>query len=103
MMHIGIATAHAATAVAHFTMDAMQWVISIAQDAAADIIAAVGWAVQIEQAMGGIIAKVFSQGGIVPSAAGGMVLGGGGQLAILHPREMVLPANLSEGIQGAIN
>jgi len=42
----------------------------------------------------------FSGGGIVPSAAGGMISGGG--LAILHPREMVLPANLSEGVQRAI-
>lgn len=42
-------------------------------------------------------------GGVVPSAAGGMVLGGRGTLAILHPREMVLPAPLSEGIQSAIS
>ncbi len=45
----------------------------------------------------------FESGGIVPSAAGGMVLGGRGTLAILHPREMVLPAPLSEGIQSAIS
>ncbi len=47
----------------------------------------------------------FSGGGIVPSAAGGMVVGGmgsGAQLAILHAREMVLPAHLSEGVQHAI-
>ena len=46
----------------------------------------------------------FSQGGIVPSAAGGMVVGGnGGQLAIVHEQEMVLPKSLSNGIQGLIN
>ena len=47
-------------------------------------------------------AHMFARGGIVPSAARGMVLGGRGTLAILHPREMVLPAHLSEGIQSAI-
>lgn len=42
----------------------------------------------------------FAMGGIVPSAAGGMVVGGGGrgQIAILHPKEMVLPANISNHI-----
>lgn len=46
----------------------------------------------------------YAGGGVVPSAAGGMVLGDsrGGQLAVLHPREMVLPAHLSKGIQGMI-
>src|SRR5579885_3626587 len=44
----------------------------------------------------------FEGGGIVPSAARGMVLGGRASLAILHPREMVLPAPLSEGVQSAI-
>ena len=49
-----------------------------------------------------IIGSFLEQGGVIPSAAGGMVLGGGGSFAILHPREMVLPAHLSEGIQRAI-
>lgn len=45
----------------------------------------------------------YSQGGIVPSAAGGMVVGGtGGQLSILHAKEMVLPAPISQGIQQMI-
>jgi hypothetical protein len=51
----------------------------------------------------------LSRGGIVPSAARGMIVpsfayGGisGGQLSILHPREMVLPSNLSQGMQGLI-
>ena len=49
-------------------------------------------------------ALMFAQGGIVPSAAGGMVVGGlGGTLAILHPQEMVLPANISTGIQSMIS
>jgi hypothetical protein len=56
------------------------------------------------------IGKVFSflpgfeHGGIVPSAAGGWVVpsgGQGGMLALLHSREMVLPANLSQFVQGA--
>ena len=52
----------------------------------------------------------YSQGGIVPSAAGGMIVGSngsvggnGGSLSILHSQEMVLPAHLSRGIQGIIN
>jgi hypothetical protein len=46
----------------------------------------------------------FSSGGIVPSAAGGMVVGGlGATLAILHQKEMVLPAHLSTGIQQMVN
>jgi len=45
----------------------------------------------------------FERGGIVPSAAGGMIVGPGhGTLAMLHPREMVLPAHLSTGIQRLI-
>lgn len=47
----------------------------------------------------------FEHGGIVPSAAGGWSvpqLGPGGVLANLHSNEMVLPANISQGLQGAI-
>jgi hypothetical protein len=49
---------------------------------------------------------VASKGGIVPSAQSGWQLpslGGGGTLAQLHSNEMVLPANISQGLQGAIN
>lgn len=51
--------------------------------------------------------SMFEGGGIVPSAAGGMVVGspsrgGKGIRAILHAKEMVLPAHLSEGIQNMI-
>jgi hypothetical protein len=44
----------------------------------------------------------FSGGGIVPSAAGGMVTpsGSGGMLAILHPNEMVLPADVTAKVLG---
>jgi hypothetical protein len=44
----------------------------------------------------------FQQGGIVPSAQGGWAvpsLGPGGVLAQLHSNEMVLPANISQGLQ----
>jgi len=49
----------------------------------------------------GIAAAVFEHGGIVPSAAGGMISGGG--LSILHPREAVLPASITDGMIRAIN
>lgn len=53
-----------------------------------------------------VLGFTYSKGGIVPSAAGGMVVGGSpsgdGQLSILHPKEMVLPANISLGIQSMI-
>ncbi len=42
----------------------------------------------------------FEQGGIVPSAAGGMVTDGT-TLALLHPREMVLPSDLRERVTRA--
>jgi hypothetical protein len=52
--------------------------------------------------IGGILG--FARGGIVPSAAGGMLVGPGhGTLAMLHPREMVLPAHLSEGVQRMVS
>jgi hypothetical protein len=46
----------------------------------------------------------FSGGGVVPSAAGGWITHGSsfGIPAILHPREMVLPAPLSERIQNRL-
>jgi hypothetical protein len=47
----------------------------------------------------------FEQGGIVPSAQGGWAvpsLGPGGVLAQLHSNEMVLPANISQGLQNLI-
>jgi hypothetical protein len=46
----------------------------------------------------------FDRGGIVPSAAGGWALPNfaGATPALLHAREMVLPADLSQGLQGMI-
>jgi hypothetical protein len=53
-----------------------------------------------------LLGFTYSMGGIVPSAAGGMVVGGGssgGIPSILHPKEMVLPSHLSKGIQNIID
>jgi hypothetical protein len=47
----------------------------------------------------------FARGGIVPSAQGGWsvpTLGPGGMLAQVHSQEMVLPADISRGLQGMI-
>lgn len=60
--------------------------------------------------LGGLVAKpsflgnTFSLSGIVPSAADGWALPSfsGGQLSMLHANEMVLPANISQGLQGMI-
>jgi hypothetical protein len=51
--------------------------------------------------IGGLL---FEKGGIVPSAAGGWALPSfaGTTPALLHAREMVLPAAISEGLQGMI-
>jgi len=49
--------------------------------------------------LGGLFS--FAGGGIVPSAAGGMTVPRA-TLAMLHAREMVLPADLSEGMQNMI-
>lgn len=52
--------------------------------------------------LGGLLA--FASGGVVPSAAGGWALPNfpGTQPALLHAREMVLPAPISEGLQQMI-
>lgn len=52
--------------------------------------------------LGGLFA--FAKGGIVPSAAGGWALPNfaGATPALLHAREMVLPAPISEGLQQMI-
>lgn len=52
--------------------------------------------------LGGLLA--FAGGGVVPSAAGGWALPNfsGAQPALLHAREMVLPAPISEGLQQMI-
>jgi hypothetical protein len=52
--------------------------------------------------LGGLLA--FAGGGVVPSAAGGWALPNfpGARPALLHAREMVLPAPISEGLQQII-
>ena len=52
--------------------------------------------------LGGLVA--FDRGGIVPSAAGGWALPSfpGARPALLHGREMVLPAPISDGLQRLI-
>jgi hypothetical protein len=52
--------------------------------------------------LGGLLA--FASGGVVPSAAGGWALPNfpGARPALLHAREMVLPAPISEGLQQII-
>lgn len=52
--------------------------------------------------LGGLLA--FAGGGIVPSAAGGWALPdfAGARPALLHAREMVLPAPISEGLQNML-
>jgi hypothetical protein len=53
--------------------------------------------------LGGLLG--FEGGGLVPSAAGGWVVphfDNGGILSVLHQNEMVLPANISGGLQNMI-
>lgn len=52
--------------------------------------------------LGGLLS--FARGGVVPSAARGWALPNfaGATPALLHAREMVLPADLSQGLQGMI-
>lgn len=52
--------------------------------------------------VGGLLG--FARGGVVPSAAGGWALPNfaGARPALLHAREMVLPAHISEGLQAMI-
>jgi hypothetical protein len=54
---------------------------------------------------GTVAMLAFKQGGIVPSAAGGWMVpqtASGGVLAQLHSKEMVLPAGISQGLQGIL-
>jgi len=109
----GVTSAHAAAATAD-TTGFLAHAGSMLTDTAGFIAhaAQVIWdtAVEAAQAVGGLFG--FEGGGIIPSAAGGMLtsgLGGrgvdgrGGRLGVLHPREMVLPSHLSQGVQNMIN
>jgi hypothetical protein len=58
--------------------------------------------VPIPSAAAGMIVPSAEAGMIVPSAAAGMVMASGGQIAIVHPEEMVLPAPISRGVQNMI-
>lgn len=76
--------------------------------AAAEMAAAVAGGGTGSSIVGAVAGKLLpipglEAGGIIPSAAAGMVVDSrGGQLAVVHPREMVLPAHLSTGIQRMI-
>lgn len=61
----------------------------------------VGWLLA-PIAAGAAFVAVEAFGNLIPSAAGGMVVGGDG-LIMAHAQEMVLPAHLSSGIQGIID
>jgi hypothetical protein len=89
--HLGVATTHAATAVLHLAQ-AFIHNIWLALIAVYNAIAATP----------SVLGFHAAGGAIIPSARGGM-LSGGGFPAILHPKEMVLPAPISEGMQGLFN
>ena len=61
------------------------------------------WGALIGGALGGIAGLFGYKGGGIISAARGAIIGGDGQLARLHDNEMVLPANLSKGVQSIID
>jgi hypothetical protein len=94
----GIMTAHLAHSAAHLAVSTLHYGQALIHNIWLALIAAFE-ALKAAFSPGGLFA---AQGGIVPSAAGGMILGGGAQLVIAHPREMILPADISEGIQSWI-
>ena len=70
--------------------------------AAGGATSALGGAAGLMGDVGGLL--VLSGGGIIPSAASGMIVGGmGGTLSLLHEQEMVLPKPISQGIQQMIS
>lgn len=86
-------------------------VVSAIAASSTAIVAAISGTSSVEDALLGSISVQqpsiagfsLAGGGIIPSAAGGMVSDGkGGTLAVLHPKEMVLPASISDGLQGMI-
>ena len=51
------------------------------------------------------VISFLARGGVVPSAAGGWTvpsMAGGGILSMLHEKEMVLPSDISQGLQSMI-
>jgi hypothetical protein len=108
---IGGAAGGAAAATASATATATPIVAAITASSTA-IVGAIGTGdASIVTALGAIALKPsfagfsLAGGGIIPSAAGGMMVGGvtgRGTLSILHPQEMVLPAPISRGLQDMI-
>jgi len=104
--HLAVDVQLLAVAAYHAAIDVASWATTIAQDAAYYAESLIEFIEMVAAAVATAVKPSFlgftyAGGGIVPSAAGGMVSGGG--LSILHPKEMVLPAHLSEGVQNAIN
>ncbi|HLW71568.1 MAG TPA: hypothetical protein VKS22_13210 [Candidatus Binataceae bacterium] len=89
-----ISAAHLATAVSHFALAELHLAQALIHTTLLTLIA-------LFSSPAGVKPFGFASGGIVPSAAGGMTVGNSGTFAILHPREMVLPAHLSERVQRA--
>jgi LAS superfamily LD-carboxypeptidase LdcB len=100
------ATTAAMGTMAAATTTAMGTMAASTTAAMATMAAAVagGQAVQSGAAVADVFVP-FAKGGIVPSAAAGWALPSfaGAQPALLHSKEMVLPAHISEGLQGAIS
>jgi hypothetical protein len=97
--------AQGALSLAHDLELIAQGATQIAQDAAYYAEALIDYILMIVTEATSVHPFGFAGGGIVPAAAGGMVVGddAGGTFSILHAREMVLPARLSEGVQNIIN
>jgi len=97
--HMAVDVQLLAVAAYHAAIDVASWAVSIAQDAAYYAQSLADFIMEIITTATSVHPFGFSGGGIVPSAAGGMISPGG--LSILHPNEMILPANLSEFVQRA--
>lgn len=97
-----------ASSVATFAAAVGTFVAASGTQALSSATSAVSTAGSVGGIFGGIkslFGLMFEGGGIVPSAAGGWSVPAalrGGVPSILHAREMVLPAHLSEGLQGMI-
>jgi len=102
--HLAVSIGHYAAFVAHAAFTAVHLAITSAQSLIHTVYLALIAALQAVKSVP-VIGGFLEGGGVIPSAAGGMVVGGsadGGTLAVLHPREMVLPRALSEGVQRMI-
>lgn len=100
------ATSANTTAITALTTAVLANTAAVTTSAAASGGKAAVSAVSSAGSIGGFFSSIgalfsFEHGGIV-SAQGGMRVGGVPALASLHPREMVLPGHLSEGLQDMI-